>query len=66
LGIALLSDTPFVLLDEPTSNLDAQAIEWYKQLVDENKEGRIVIVCSNDQKDEFEFCTERLNVGDFK
>lgn len=66
LGLALLSDTPFVLLDEPTSNLDSKAVEWYKQLVDENKSGRIIIVCSNDQKDEFSFCAEQLNVMDFK
>ena len=66
LGLALLSDTPFVLLDEPTSNLDSAAIDWYKNLVNENKDGRIIIVCSNDQKDEFGFCSKELNIGDYK
>ena len=66
LGLALLSDTPFVLLDEPTSNLDAVAIAWYKNLVDENKAGRIIVVCSNDQKDEFSFCEQELHIGDYK
>ena len=66
LGLALLSDTSFVLLDEPTSNLDAAAIDWYKNLVEGNKDDRIIIVCSNDQKDEFSFCSEELNVNDYK
>jgi ABC-type multidrug transport system ATPase subunit len=66
LGMALLSNTPFVLLDEPTSNLDSKAIEWYKALVDDQKKGRILIVCSNDQKDEFSFCSQQLNIADYK
>lgn len=66
LGLALLSDTPFVLLDEPTSNLDAVAIEWYTNLVEENKEDRIIMVCSNDQKDEFSFCEKELNLAHYK
>lgn len=66
LGLALLSDVPFVLLDEPTSNLDATAIEWYKQLVEENRQDRIIIVCSNDQKDEFGFCENRIDLGNHK
>lgn len=66
LGLALLSNTPFVLLDEPTSNLDHKAIEWYKELVHDNKANRIIIVCSNDQKDEFSFCEQELNLASFK
>ncbi len=66
LGLALLSNTPFVLLDEPTSNLDATAIEWYNQLVLEHSSDRILIVCSNDQKAEFSFCQHQLNVANYK
>jgi ABC-type multidrug transport system ATPase subunit len=65
LGLALLSDTPYVLLDEPTSNLDKEAVEWYAQLVSEHSDGRVVIVCSNTQEPDYFFCTERLTVSDF-
>lgn len=66
LGLALLSDTPFVLLDEPTSNLDSKATDWYAQLVDDNMQNRIVIVCSNAQKQDYFFCTERISLDDYK
>jgi len=66
LGLALLSDTPFVLLDEPTANLDSKATAWYGQLVNDNMQGRIVIVCSNAQEQDYFFCTERISLDDFK
>lgn len=66
LALALLSDTRIVLLDEPCSNLDASAIQWYKNLVQDYTKNKMVIVCSNNQKDEFEFCERTLNVQDWK
>lgn len=66
LGLALLSDTPFVLLDEPTANLDSKATDWYGQLVNDNMQERTVIVCSNAQEQDYFFCTERISLDDFK
>jgi len=66
LGLALLSKTELVLLDEPTANLDAQAIEWYQNLVEEYKQDRIIIVCSNHIKDEYNFCTTTIVMEDYK
>jgi ABC-type multidrug transport system ATPase subunit len=66
LGLALLSNTPFALLDEPTSNLDVKAIEWYNALVEEHKKDRILIICSNDKTSEFTFCSQKLNLIDYK
>jgi ABC-type multidrug transport system ATPase subunit len=66
LGVAILCDTPLLLLDEPVSNLDAKAIEWYKQLIANYSQNRTVIVASNAIQDEFFICDKQLNVTDFK
>lgn len=66
LGLAILSDTPVLLLDEPVSNLDKSAIDWYKQLISTYTKERTVIVCSNAITEEYFFCTSELNVMDYK
>ena len=62
LGLAVYSQTPILLLDEPTTNLDDKGIEWYKQLILEETKNRLLIICSN-QLYEYNFCDEiiRLN-----
>jgi ABC-type multidrug transport system ATPase subunit len=66
LGVAILCDTPLLLLDEPVSNLDANAIAWYKQLLKDHSKDRTVIVASNAIQDEYFICDKQLNVVDFK
>ena len=66
LGLAILSDTPLLLLDEPSSNLDAKAINWYQNLINDYQKDRLIIVCSNEQKQEYEFCEKELDVEKFK
>ena len=65
LALAMCTDTPLVLLDEPTSNLDSQAIAWYHDLVTKFTSGKTVIVCSN-QEHEYDFCQEQLQLSDYK
>ena len=65
LAQAVFCNTPVVLLDEPTTNLDTEGIEMYSQLVFTYCKNRLLIVCSNDEN-EISFCKERLNVSDFK
>lgn len=57
LALALLSDTPILLLDEPTSYLDGDAKAWFKSLLAENVKDRVVIIASNDHYD-LDLCTE--------
>lgn len=61
--LAILSDTPLLLLDEPLSNLDQAATQWYLDLVDRFGKGRTIIVCSNSQADEFRFCEHEIRIG---
>jgi ABC-type multidrug transport system ATPase subunit len=64
--LAFLSDTPLLLLDEPTTNLDQAGIEWYLDLVRNYSEKRTVIICSNHQHIETEFCTENILIEHYK
>ncbi|MES2836774.1 MAG: ATP-binding cassette domain-containing protein [Bacteroidota bacterium] len=66
LGLAVLSNSEIVLLDEPVSNLDKKAIDWYNQLVLNYKNNRLFIVCSNQVKDEYNFCTKELFIENYK
>lgn len=65
LALALFSDVPLVLLDEPTANLDEQGIAWYQQLIQLYGANRTIIVCSN-QTHEYEFCSHSLQLADYK
>jgi len=65
LALACCADTPILILDEPTSNLDAQGIEWYLELIERFAQGRMVIVGSN-QSHEYDFCENRLNILAYK
>ena len=66
LTLAILADCPILLLDEPVSNLDKTAIDWFKTLIKEYALHKTIIVCSNSIKEEYEFCTKELNVADYK
>jgi ABC-type multidrug transport system ATPase subunit len=66
LSLAVLSDTPLLLLDEPASNLDRSAITWYQNLVEKHSGERLIIVASNQQEFEYPFCNQQINIGDYK
>ncbi len=66
LALAILSDVPVVLLDEPTSNLDQAGIDWYNELVTKYLKDRTVVVSSNSVAHEYAFCTQQINLEDYK
>ena len=64
LGLAIYTDAPLLLLDEPTTNLDQAGIHWYLEHVSQNRQGRLVVVCSNIAH-EYAFCDETLDITQF-
>jgi ABC-type multidrug transport system ATPase subunit len=64
LGFALLSDRPVLLLDEPTTNFDEQAKNWFFNRLEQQRH-KLIIVASNEAK-EIEFCQEKIAIQDFK
>lgn len=65
LAQAFFSNTPVLLLDEPTTNLDADGIALYQSLVSNYTKDKLVIVSSNVTQ-EYDFCEELIEIGNFK
>ncbi|GAB2701818.1 ABC transporter ATP-binding protein [Mucilaginibacter koreensis] len=65
LALAFCADTPLLVLDEPTSNLDNQGVDWYHQLVTQFSAGRLTLVGSN-QEHEYSFCRHQLHITQYK
>ena len=66
LGMALYAAAPLLLLDEPTTNLDAQGAAWYLEHVARVRgAGRLVIVSSNVPA-EYAFCEAQVRITDFQ
>ncbi|MCR9102494.1 MAG: ABC transporter ATP-binding protein [bacterium] len=65
LALAILSDTPYLLLDEPTTNLDTEGVQWYRQLIEQHTAGRTLVIASNVEVD-FDFCEHHINIPQYK
>ncbi|TBO41556.1 ABC transporter ATP-binding protein [Pedobacter kyonggii] len=65
LALACCTDTPILFLDEPTSNLDVQGINWYRELIENFGKDRLTIIGSN-QIQEYNFCTNQIQISDYK
>ena len=65
LGLAVFSDCPLLLLDEPTSNLDKEGCNWYLNLLEKYRNKRTILIASNDKR-EYEFCKDGVDIMKFK
>lgn len=70
LGLAFFSESPVVILDEPTSNLDRQGMNWYheqvRQLFDPSTRPNPLLLIGSNQPDEYDFCPNVLDVMQWK
>lgn len=66
LALAICADTPILLLDEPTSNLDKKGKDWYQQLIADYGSKRIIIVASNSLSEEYGFTENEINIENYK
>ena len=65
IAIAWLSDVSIILLDEPCSNLDQKGITWYKNIAKKYYQDKLIIVCSNNIKEESFFCEHSFNLENY-
>ena len=65
LGLTLFTNKTCLILDEPTSNLDEKTKLWFKNVLDKNKSGKVIIIASNEESD-FVGGSLKLNMEDFK
>ncbi len=65
LAQAIFCKTPVLLLDEPLTNLDADGIALYQQLIRQYTKGKLVIISSNDEQ-EYSFCEEIIEITRYK
>jgi len=65
IALALFTKTEIILLDEPTSNLDKDNINWYLEIIKQAIKGKTLIICSN-QEYEYSFCQSVINVNMYK
>lgn len=65
LALAIFSTSPILLLDEPCSNLDKEGYALYKELIQKYAMHKLIIVGSNDPE-EYAFCTQQINLMDYK
>ncbi|GAB3949452.1 ABC transporter ATP-binding protein [Spirosoma harenae] len=65
LGLAFFSDSPVVILDEPTSNLDRQGTNWYHEQIRQLRPDQLLLIGSN-QPDEYDFCPNVIDITQWK
>lgn len=64
--MAFASRTSVILLDEPTTNLDANSIEWFYSLINKYRADRTIVICSNNNEKELTLCKTIIDINEYK
>lgn len=65
LSLAIFTNSPVLLLDEPCTNFDDENNKWFTQMIDKYCNNQLIIVASNNSY-EYSFCNEQINIQHFK
>lgn len=63
--LALCSNRPIAILDEPSTNLDEEGIQWTENLIEEYGKDKLLIIASNVEND-LKVCNEHISLQNFK
>ncbi|MFN0048282.1 MAG: ATP-binding cassette domain-containing protein [Cytophagales bacterium] len=64
LALALFTDKPILIFDEPTINLDEEGAKWYQKAVEELRQNRMLIISSN-VPEEYRFTNNIVKISDY-
>lgn len=65
IALACCTTSDYILLDEPTTNLDTQGMDWYQQILETYIGDRLLVIASN-VADDYRICTEEIAIQNYK
>lgn len=66
LALAICSETPVLLLDEPTITLDRQGVNWYQQLLEDYALGKRLLIIASNVEEDYQHCPHHIHITDYK
>lgn len=66
LGLAFMSESPVLLLDEPTITLDRDGISWYRNMLENYAFNQRLLIIASNVLEDIEGCSKVLEMKDLK
>jgi ABC-type multidrug transport system ATPase subunit len=65
IALACCTTSDYILLDEPTTNLDTQGMEWYQRILAQYVGDRLLVIASN-VADDYRICGAEIDILRYK